>query len=273
MKNRMNFRFLSVMILVLTVLLTTNSCESEPEGERPELPPAELLFMDYSDFDEEPGMVKGTLASHEHFIHAFATLLFWHSPSITVYTALPVAAYKLALAQEAEDMGDNTWKWSFEFDAGEHTYVVSLTASRINNDEFSIEMDVALASLPNLGVKWFDGVVSYNHTHATWTVYKEGTVAVVDAELNWDFESEAGSLKYTYAEPEMDETGSFILYEYDSEEVYNASYTVSLSAGTTQIEWITATKEGHVMDEVKFGDGLWYCWDTLVNGLIDKECD
>ena len=48
-----------MMILVLTVLLTTNSCESEPEGERPELPPAELLFMDYSDFDEEPGMVKG----------------------------------------------------------------------------------------------------------------------------------------------------------------------------------------------------------------------
>ena len=261
------------MIMALTLLVSTTSCDKEPKGERPDLPPAEVLFMDYADFAEEPGMIKGTAATYENFLHAFGTLLFWHSPAITLYTALPVAAYRVALAQEAEYLGDNTWLWSYEVDWFGTDYIVSLTASRINNDEFSIEMEVALASLPNLGVLWFDGVVSYNHTHATWSIYKEGTIAVVDAEMNMNYETEAGTLKYTYVEPEMDETGSYILYEYDSEEVLDASYTVSLSASMTEIEWDLITKEGHVRDEVKFGDALWYCWDSQANGLMDKSCE
>ena len=134
-------------------------------------------------------------------------------------------------------------------------------------------MDIALADLPTLGVKWFDGVVRYDHTHATWTVYKEGTVAVVDAEMNKDFETKVASLQYTYVELGMEETGSYILYEYDSQEVYDAAYTVSLSAGMTEIEWVTTTKEGHVRDEVKFGDANWHCWDSLENGLVDKNCE
>ena len=273
MKKTLDFRILSAIALTLTVLFATTSCEKQAKGDRPELPPAELLFMDYSDFDEEPGASKGSLESHDNFIHAFGTVLFWHSPFVTVHTALPVAAYKIAIAQEAVDMGDNTWKWSYDFSWGEITYVVSLTASRINNEEFSIEMDVALASLPEMGVLWFDGVVRYDHTHASWTIYKEGTIAVVEAEMNMDFETEAGSLKYTYVEPGMEETGSYILYEYDSEELYDASYTVSLSAGATGIEWDTTTKEGHVKDEVKFGDTNWHCWDSLANGLVDKDCE
>jgi len=273
MKKTLNFRILSAMALALTVLFATTSCEKQAKGDRPELPPAELLFMDYSDFEEEPGATKGSLESYDNFIHAFGTILFWHSPFITAHTALPVAAYKIALAQEAVDMGDNTWKWSYDINLNEITYVVSLTASRINNEEFSIEMDVALASLPEMGVLWFDGVVRYDHTHATWTIYEDGTVAVVEAEMNMDFETEVGSLKYTYVEPNMEETGSYILYGYDSAEVFDASYTVSLSAGMTEIEWNITTKEGHVKDEVKFGDADWHCWDSLANGLVDKTCE
>lgn len=274
MKKTLNFRILSAVVLALTVLFATTSCERQNKEDRPELPPAELLFMDYSDFNEEPGATKGSIESYENFIHAFATILFWNSPIITAHTALPVAAYKIAMAQEAVDMGDNTWKWSYDFSGGgENTYVVTLTASRINNEEFSIEMYVALASLPEMGMLWFDGEVRYDHTHASWTIYKEGTVAVVEAEMNMDFEAEAGSLKYTYVELGMEETGSYILYEYDSQGVYDASYTVSLSTGITEIEWETISKEGHVKDEVKFGDTDWHCWDSLANGLVDKTCE
>jgi len=91
--------------------------------------------------------------------------------------------------------------------------------------------------------------------------------------MNMDFETEVGSLKYTYVEPNMEETGSYILYGYDSAEVFDASYTVSLSAGMTEIEWNITTKEGHVKDEVKFGDADWHCWDSLANGLVDKTCE
>jgi hypothetical protein len=71
----------------------------------------------------------------------------------------------------------------------------------------------------------------------------------------------------------MEETGSSILYEYAPEEVYDASYTVSLSTGMTEIEWNISTKEGHVKDEAHFQDAEWHCWDTLVNGLVDKICE
>ncbi len=273
MKNTWIFKIMSVTMLTVTLFFLATSCDSEPKGERPELPAAELLFMDYSDFNEEPGMMKGSEASHTNFIHAYGSLLFWHSPAITIYTALPVAAYRVALAQETEYKGDNTWEWSYEVPLGETTYVVTLTASRINNEEFSIEMDVALASLPSLAVKWFDGVVRYDHTRATWTIYKEGAVAVVDAVMEMNFETEAGALKYTYVEPEMEETGSYILYEYDPDEVFDAAYTVSWSAGMTEIEWDITTKEGHVKDEVKFGDTNWHCWDSFANGLIDMDCE
>ena len=73
--------------------------------------------------------------------------------------------------------------------------------------------------------------------------------------------------------PEMEETGSYVLYEYDPEEIFDAAYTVSWSAGMTQIEWDIESKEGHVKDEVKFGDTSWHCWDSLANGLADKVCD
>jgi len=273
MRKTLNFRILSVLALALTVLFATTSCDKQDKEDRPELPPAELLFMDYSDFEDEPGASKGSLESYNNFIHAYGTILFWHSPFITIHTALPVAAYKIAMAQEAVDMGDNTWKWSYDFTWGEISYVVSLTASRISNEEFSIEMDVALAAFPEEGMLWFDGVVRYDHTQASWTIYKEGTVAVVEAEMNMDFETEQASLQYTYVELGMEETGSYILYEYDYEEVYDASYTVSLSTGMTEIEWIITTKEGHVKDLVKFGDADWHCWDSLANGLVDKDCE
>lgn len=273
MRNTLKFKIITVPLIALALFLSTTSCDKEPKGDRPDLPPAEVLFMDYSDFAEEPGTVKGSAESYYNFLHAYGSLLFWHSPAITLYTALPVAAYRIAFVQEVEYKGDNTWEWSYDVPLGEATYVVTLTAVRINNDEFSIKMDVALESLPNLAVKWFDGVIRYDHTEADWTIYKEGDVAVVNAEMRVNYETDVASLKYTYVEPEMAENGSYILYEYDAEAVFDAAYTVDWSEGMTEIEWDLESKEGHVKDEVRFQDTEWHCWESFANGLADKVCE
>ncbi len=47
------------------------------------------------------------------------------------------------------------------------------------------------------------------------------------------------SLLYTYVEPALLETGSYISYEYAPLEVYDASFTVSRSTGTTLVQWNT----------------------------------
>jgi hypothetical protein len=119
---------------------------------------------------------------------------------------------------------------------------------------------------------WFDGVVRYDHTHADWNFYKNGSVKVIEAAWNKDFETGVSDLTYTYVEEGHEQNGSYIMLAYNPEEVYDASYTISLAAGVTDIEWITTTKEGRVKDEVKFGDTDWHCWDSYANGLVDKIC-
>ena len=262
--------FMGVAMMVCLMVLFTG-CESEPVDERPELPPIESMVMDFSDFEGQPGGSKSSVISYANFTHAYLSVLYWNVTS-TLTMALPVAAYGQALQQEAEYLGDYTWEWSFNYTYEGLEYAVVLTGARINNETFSMEMTIGLAALPGQGIKWFDGVVRYDHTHATWNLFKEGEVKILEAEWHKDFESEAGDLKYTYPPADQEETGSYIMFKYMPQEVYDASYIISLAAGTTEIEWNVTSREGRVKDQVKFGDSNWHCWDSLANGLADRDC-
>lgn len=272
MKKNSSFRSIIAITLSISLLLTTVSCDKEPVEDRPELPPLESLVMDFSDFDTQPGGNKGTAYAYENFMHSYLTVLFWNTAS-AVTLALPVAAYAVALQQDAVYLGDHTWEWSFDFPLNSINYSAILTGARINNEEFSMEMVIALAAAPELGVKWFDGVVRYDHTQATWNLFKEGSVKVLTADWNKDFETEEADLKYTYVESGHAENGSFIMLEYMPDEFYDAAYSISLVAGLTDIQWNTFTIEGRVMAPAKFEDNEWHCWDTEANGFRDKVCD
>ena len=271
-KGMQRIREFAVMALVVTVLLGTQSCNKEPVEDRPDLPPIESLLMDFSDFSSSAGDTKASVESYVNFNHAFTTLAFW-TGATTLTMALPVTAYGYALQQTPEYLGNNKWEWSFEFTWNSVNYKATLTGTRISNEEFTMEMLIGLAALPGEGVLWFDGTCRYDHTHASWTIYSEGTVAGLEIEWTKDYELGDGSLQYTYVMPDEEETGSYLIYEYAPEELYDASFTVSLAAGTTMIQWDTASKAGHVQDEVKFQDTSWHCWDALVNNLADISCE
>lgn len=272
MKKPFIVKALVATALLFSWMISFTACDMEPEGKRPVLPPMESLMMDFSAFENEPGGTKGTLVTYGNFTHSYLSVLFWNVTS-TVSMTLPVAAYGHALQQEAVYMGDHTWEWSFDFMYEGVNYTATLTGVRISNEKFSMHMEIALAALPDQGIKWFDGEVRYDHTHARWNLYKQGSIKVLEAEWNKNYETEAGELRYTYVEPSQKETGSFIMYQYMPQEVYDAAYTISLAVGTTQIEWNLSTIEGRVKDPLKFGDPNWHCWDSKGNGLIDKECD
>ena len=273
MKKQLNFKSLASIILAISLLISFTSCDKEPVNERPELPPLESLVMDFSDFSEQqPGGMKSTEVSYENFLHAYLSVAFWNVAS-TVTLAVPVAAYAVALNQDPEYLGDHTWEWAFDFPLGQLNYTATLTGERISNEEFSMEMVISLAGFPDQGVKWFDGIVRYDHTHATWNLFKDGTVKVLEAEWNKDFETEEADLTYTYVETGQEETGSYILLEYMPEEFYDASYTISLAAGMTVIKWNTETIEGRVKAPNKYEDSDWHCWDSAANGLVDKVCE
>ncbi len=269
---RKQVRMTAMVTLAATILFITASCDKEPVENRPDLPPVESMMMDFSDFATQPAGMKSSEASYVNFVLSYTTVSFWNASAVLV-SAIPVAAYTHALSQTPDYLGDNTWEWSFEFPLNSMNYTATLTGQRISNEEFTMEMIIALSSLPDQGIKFFDGVVRYDHTSADWTFYKEGSNAVLEVAWNMDFETEAADLTYTYVEADQEETGSYIMLEYTPGEVYDASYTVSMSQGMTNIEWNTSTIEGRVKSPAYFEDDLWHCWDSYANGLADIDCE
>jgi hypothetical protein len=272
MKKYMNFRSITAIVLSVSLLFAVTSCDKEPVDERPELPPVESLMMDFSDFSTAPGGVKGTLNTYNNFWHSYITVGIWNVAA-TLVSVLPVTAYAIALQQTPVYVGDHTWEWSFDFPLNNVNYTAILTGARISNEEFSMEMVIAFAATPNAGVKWFDGVVRYDHTHATWTIYKDGTLPALEIEWNKNYETEAADLTYTVVESGHAEEESYISLAYMPDEFFDAAYTISLVDGMTNIEWNTTTIEGRVKAPVHFQDDAWHCWDTQANGLMDKVCD
>ncbi len=260
--------------MLVSMLWVSVSCDREPVEGRPDLPPMESLVMDFSAFDQQPGGMKGSIFTYENFLHAYFSVMFWNVAS-TATLAVPVAAYAHALNQDAVYLGDNTWEWSFGFSLQGASYEATLTGARLNNEEFSMEMVISMAGSPGQSMKWFDGVVRYDHTHASWNLYGEQGVKLLEAEWNKDFETEASELTYTYVEPGQEETGSFISYSSHPGEVYDASYTISLTGGEVLIEWNTTTLEGRVKDSSSFGDSEWHCWASrsAEGGLADVVCE
>jgi hypothetical protein len=272
MKDYLSWKKITGMVMLASMMLFSISCDKEPVGDRPDLPPMESLVMDFSAFDQQPGGVKSSAFTYENFLHAYFSVVFWNVAS-TATLAVPVAAYAHALNQDAVYLGENTWEWSFDFSLQGVSYEAKLTGARLNNEEFSMEMVISMSGSPGASMKWFDGVVRYDHTHASWNLYGEQGVRLLEAEWNKDYESDASDLTYTYVEPGQEETGSFISYARVPGEVYDASYTISLSGGEVLIEWNTTTLEGRVKDSTGFGDNEWHCWDSKANGYADMVCE
>ncbi len=272
MKAFIKVRSMMAVLLAMSVIFTVTSCEKEPVDDRPELPPVESMLMDFSDFSEEPGTAKGTMATYANFLHAYLTVGFWNI-SATLVSALPVTAYGYALQQSPVYLGDYTWEWAFDFPLNNVNYTATLTGARINNEEFSMEMEIALAAAPDNAAKWFDGTVRYDHTHASWTIFNNGTIPVLNIEWNKDFVTEAADLTYTYAESGHAEEGSFIMWDYNPGEEYDAAYIIDLVAGMTNIEWNVTTIKGRVKAPVHFEDSEWHCWDSQANGFMDISCE
>ena len=261
-----------ISLLLMSFVLLSTSCDKENVDERPDLPPVESMVMDFDDFQTNPTPgTKDIAYSYTSFVNAFTNVAFWNAFT-TISLAVPVTSYGIALQQTPEYIGDDTWEWSYEFNIDVANYTATLTGQRLSNETFSMEMNIAPTSLPALKMKYFDGVCRYDHTHAEWNLYVNAqatTVKVLEVEWTKDYETEDASMKYTYVEPGKAEEGSFILWEYDDDAAYDASYTIDLAAGVINIEWDTDTKAGRIMNPLFFEDSSWHCWNDL---LQDTEC-
>ena len=273
MKKYLNVRTIAGFFMAIFMLVSITSCEkANPEEEAPLLPPVESMQMDFSDFEQKEEGTKGTLETYQNFWYSAVTVTLCNGWAFLA-SALPIAAYGYALQQTPVYLGDYTWEWSYDFTWGLVEYTATLTGKREDNEKFSMEMVISPAATPEQGVRYFDGLVRYDHTHAEWTMYKQGTVSVLKIDWNKDYETEEADLTYTYTDPEKDYAGSYIMAAYQPDVFFGADYTVSVPEGMINIEWNTATLEGRVKAPAHFQDDAWHCWDTQANGLADKACD
>jgi hypothetical protein len=147
-----------------------------------------------------------------------------------------------------------------------------MVAQRLSNEEFKTEMFVSKTGMNAFDdFKWVEGIVRYDRTHATWTLFESPSnpLELLTIEWNKDWELEVSDITYTITAETSEENGSYIKFEIFDAEDYNARYTVVTSENELLIEWNRESKAGHVKDFAKFGDELWHCWDEL---LQDTDC-
>lgn len=277
MKNRIIF----TLILLISAMFIIASCEKDEDPDPPQLPPKDALVMDFSDFknpDYQSGKLKSfsefqEMVSYQNYGHAFVTVTVW-STLAGLTMAVPAITYAAALQEDPVYLGDGKWQWEFSVDSGTlETYSAKLTASRISNEEFKAEMYITKTGLNGFtDFKWYEGVIRYDRTHAEWTLYESAAnpVELLSIEWNRDWEANSSDITYTNIKGGGSENGSYIKYEKMAEGVLDSRYTVSTSTSEVIIEWDSESKDGHVMDNQKFGDDLWHCWNEL---LQDTECE
>jgi hypothetical protein len=257
-----------LMILSLGLAFMATSCEKEPVVMA--LPDAESLVIDWSMFPSNAAKSTGeSEIAIGNWFYSAGTIVVWNTV-VAANIAIPIVAYDAALNQTPVYLGDNTWQWSYSFPFNQRTINARLVGSRIDNETFSMEMH--LSETGGFGeFKWFEGVIRYDHTAATWTLsHSPGNpVEYLEVAYTKDFETEVHNIRYTIIDPENDLYNGYIDFGVDPALELDAHYTLSGNQNTTWIEWNTETKAGRVKDQNHFADALWHCWDTM---LQDVNC-
>lgn len=276
MKKR---NFYIVLTLLFSIFLI-NSCEKDSD-DQPELPPEGAFIMDFSDFQNDPSARKAAselqdpttlLCECVNYLNAYTTVAVWNT-IVTVTMAVPTASYIEAFNHQPEYLGDKSWKWEYSVPVVDLTYTARLIASRISNEEYTAEMYISRdGALGYDDFKWYEGTIRYDRTHAIWTLYESpaNPVELLEIEWNMDWEADTSDITYTNVKTGSAEYGSYISFAISDDPVFDASYIVSTSLNTINIEWNRTSKDGRIKNPALYQDDAWHCWDETYSDVI---CD
>jgi hypothetical protein len=256
-----------LLSLSLGFVLVFASCEKADEPM--DLPPAESLSIDWDAFPQSNTKSSGILAAG-NWVYSTATVFIWNV-TVAGNILIPTVAYSAAFNYTPVYLGDNSWEWSYSVPVNGKTINASLIGTRLNNETFSMEMTLSEeGGFQNF--RWFEGVIRYDHTEASWTLsHSPGDeVEYLRIDYSKDYDAGVSNIRYTVIDPLNELYNAYIDFGIDPDLDLDAHYNVSKSEGsTTYIEWNRTTKAGHVKDQQHFGDDLWHCWDGL---LQDVDC-
>lgn len=265
-----NLKFAFALVLFVTFM---QSCEKEPIidtplTEAPSLPLEESFVMPFDGFED-----NDTTKSFSNWVYAATNVVVWNIV-LTINLAVPVASFHESFKHTPEYQGDNTWLWSYGFNAEGQHYTANLYGKTINPDEVEWRMLISQAG-GFTDVEWYSGVTAIDNSYATWTInfnpYNPSTFIGIEYQAN-DGDG-ASTIRYTNQIPNVQENGGYIEYReaLDPSMQFNRSYDVYKIEinNLLDIDWNYINNEGRVKDPQKFQDNEWHCWD---NRLMDVQC-
>jgi len=256
----------SIFLTLILISLVFTSCKKNKVA--PELPPQSAFVADFSDFTGSKALTDSTMVN---WTHSAGNVIVWNV-IITVGLAVPVASYVEAVKNHtAEYQGDNTWLWSYSFNAGQNTFTAELYGV-LKSETVEWEMYITKSG-EYTHFLWYSGVSNLDRMHGTWTLYNKPSDPTELLGIEWNRSTDStGNIKYTNIVPGGAENGGYIFYGNDSSSDLNAYYNIYNKGqdNLTQIEWSQPNQNGRVKDMNKFGDDAWHCWDETHH---DIDCN
>ena len=257
----------SILLSVILLSVVFSSCNKNKTA--PELPPESAFVANFSDFnDNGKALADSTIVN---WGHAAINVGFWNA-IITIGLAVPVASYVEAVKNhEAEYQGDNTWLWTYSFNAGVNTYSADLYGV-LKSETVEWEMYITKSGEYEHFL-WYSGISNLDRNHGTWTLYNKPADPTELLGIEWNRTTDStGNIKYTNIVPGGAENGGYIFYGNDSNSDLNAYYNIYNKGedNLIQIEWSQANQNGHVKNTKFFGDDIWHCWDETHH---DVDCN
>lgn len=269
-------KFLAITLIFAFAGLFFHSCKKD-KGDPPALPPAESMFIDFSNFEtgkkSEVSVPKGTETSSWEF--AAGVAFFWNT---VIYTtlAVPVKAFELATSNTPSYVEDKTWQWSYNATVLNVTYKARLTG-QIRTSDVQWKMYIAREGTGGFSeFIWFEGTSDLDGTGGQWTLNQSSQSPVPILRIDWTKTGEAvGMIKCTYVKTGDAFKDSFIEYGLKSNAPLNAYYTIHIYNSTFQqfydldVEWSPSVHNGRVRCPAHFGNSDWYCWDS---NYLNVDC-
>ncbi len=265
------FNFRAIVSLMALLVVTTTSCKKDKdEKTAPEVPPQSAFIMDFGSFSDAGDTLKstGVADSYSNWGFSYLNVAVWNTV-ITVGLAVPVASYVEAFNHEAVYHPDeNNWTWSYNFNAGFAVYEAELTGA-IEGTQVEWAMRITKSGSYS-DFLWYHGSSALNLTSGYWILAESPENPVDLLRIDWNnFSNGTADIRYTNIKTGNPENGSNIWYG-TALTAYDRFYNIYINStdNTTNIEWNSVNRTGHVKDQLHFGDQNWHCWDENLMNVV-----
>lgn len=266
-------------IFIFLAFFVFFSCQKEETSKTaPELPPAETMIVDFSQFGNTE---KSAALEKSNWLYSAATVGIWNG-IIGITFAVPVAAFKSAFNHHPGQVDDSTWEWQYTVDGFTSQYTARLVGE-LQSNQVNWEMYITKTGINSFDeFLWFEGTSAADGKSGQWILYHSAAFPEKTVQIDWKKEAEeVGEIKYTYVREQNSQgqndpfNGSHLTYGLKEGE-YNIYVNVHAWEATAQafrdsyIEWNRTEFYGRVKAEHFFSDTDWHCWDSEGN---NTECD